>query len=118
ASIAAHSYSYLSENVVAVHGVLSILCLVFFLLAIAVSVLMNTDGSGKIHSPQSLPALLCLLLLIPHGGLAIGVMVNYQSSVEIMLAVQDAQGVNVYLDQGFLVLDGDIGEHTLASLES
>ncbi|MBK8906920.1 MAG: hypothetical protein IPM60_03175 [Rhodospirillales bacterium] len=117
-SVGAGSFSYLADDVVTTHGILSTLCLAFFLLGIAVAVLANTEVNGEIHLPRSLAALACLLLLVPHGGIAIGRIVNFQPSLEIMRAAHDADGTKVQVDRGFAVLNGEIGYETLVSLQS
>jgi len=118
ASRGAQSYSYLADNVPVTHGLLSILCLVLFLLGVVVAVSANTDREGRLQPPRTLPALVSLLLLLPHGGMAIGVALNYQSSLQIMMAAKDSAGVPVYRDEGFVVLDGEIGHDTLLSLQA
>jgi hypothetical protein len=118
ASIGAGSFSYLAENVSLTHGLLSALCLVFLLLGVVIAVLANTDAKGQIHSPQTLSALMCLIFLVPQGGLAIGMLVNYKSHLEIMTAVKYSAGTSVYADQGFAVLDGEIGHETLSTLRN
>lgn len=118
ASAIAGSFSYLAEDASLAHWMLSALCLIFFLLGIVVAVLVNTDAKGELHSPQSLSAIICLIFLVPQGGFAIGLLVNYKSYLEIMTAVKDSAGVNVYADQGFVVLDGDIGHETLSTLRT
>ena len=118
ASNGAISFSYLSDDFALALGILSILCVIFFLLGIVVAVLVNTNGRGELHSPQSISALACIILLVPQGGFAIGMLLNYEASLEIFVAVKDSPGAAVYFEQGFFVLDGEIGHVTLSSLQS
>jgi len=115
ASISANSLSYLADDFALTYGIFTILCLIFFLLGIAVTILVNTSADGKLHSPRSLSALVCMLLLIPQGGFAIGLLVNYKSSLEIMMATQDSPGESVYSNRDLVVLDGYIGHETLST---
>ncbi len=118
ASLGAGSFSYLAENVPVAHGVLSILSLVFFLLAIAVAILANSNEKGELRGPQTISAIICLILLVPTGGIAVGRLVNFQSSLEIMRGVKSAKGEKVFFDRDLAILDGEIGYETLASLKN
>ena len=118
ASIGAESFSYLGENVVLTHGILSVLTIALFLVGIAVAVLANTNKKGELQAPSSLSALACVILLLPQGGFAVGRIVNYDSSLLIMQTVKSFPGASVVFYQGLASLDGDIGYATLESLEA
>ena len=89
----------------------------FFLLSIAIAIISSTDRIGRLQAPYSLRSLLCWILLIPQGGLAIGGLLNYESSLEIELAASNYQGAAVVFgDNGVAILDGKIGFRTLETL--
>lgn len=113
----AGNLTHLSVNIPMAFGGLTAVCLFVFILSLAVAVIGSTDRKGGLRAPDSLGALLTWMLLIPHAGLLIGLLVNNQSTIEIMQAVRNSTGTAVRLvGDGVALLDGEIGYGTLESL--
>ena len=116
ASRGAGSSGSLPKVELAYNGLI-VACWFFFLLGLAVAVMGSTDRDGGLRAPRSLGALLCWLLLIPQAGFAIGGLVNYRSTLDIIVAAGNAPGADVlYVGDGVLLLDGEIGSETLRTL--
>jgi hypothetical protein len=113
----AWSSGALTPDIELAYNGLVVACWFFFLLSLAVAVMGSTDRDGRLRAPRSLGALLCWLLLIPQAGLAIGRVVNYRSTLDIIVAASNSPGADVlYLGDGVLWLDGEIGSATLRTL--
>lgn len=113
----ATNYSYNFDNIALSYGVLTAASWIFFLLGFALVVIGSTDCGGRLRVPESLKLLLCWTMLLPQGGFAIGLIVNSQSSVEIMMAVSNSPGVEVrFIGNGGALLDGEIGLSTFDPL--
>jgi hypothetical protein len=117
ATFYAVDHAYLAQDVGLAYASLTAAGWFIFLLSLAVAVMVSTDRDGRLHLPRSLGPMLCWILLVPLGGLAIGRLVNYPSSLEITVAVSKSPGAEVVvMGDGVSVLDGEIGFKTYASL--
>ena len=106
----ANRFSHLFDNISSAYGAFTALCILFALLGLSTAVITSTDNDGVLRLPNTLAALVCWMLTIPQTGLAIGLVVNYNSYVDIMLAARSASGEKVQsLGGGIAALDGDIG---------
>ena len=91
------------------------LALVVFATVLAGSV----TRSGGIASPRSFVALLVWLVMGAHLVIVAGLIANFQASLDMKLAVSGGTGTEVrFASPGHVVLDGDIGHLTLASLQA
>jgi hypothetical protein len=109
--------TYLADNVWAAYGLMIMACWLIFLLSVALTIIGATDRTGQLRAPASLAVLLSWILLLPQAGFAIGGLLNYQSGLDIMLALSKAYGVEArFVGDGLIVLDGMIGLGTFESL--
>jgi hypothetical protein len=114
----AGAWSYRAANVPAVHLVFTLACWMLFLVSLSFAVAASTGSRGELRSPRSLADLLCWMLVVVQAGFAAGRLVNYRSSLEIAVAASRSGGSLVHLaDDGLMMLDGEIGFATMASLQ-
>jgi hypothetical protein len=114
---AATNFTYLADNVWAAYGLMIMACWLIFFLSVALAIIGSADRAGQLRAPASLSELVSWVLLIPQAGFAIGGLLNYQSGLDIMLALSKAHGVEArFVGDGLIVLDGVIGFGTFESL--
>jgi hypothetical protein len=114
---ASTNLAYLADNVVAAYGLMIMACWLIFFLSVALAIIGSTDRAGQFRAPASLSALVSWVLLLPQAGFAVGGLLNYQSGLDIMLALSKAFGVEArFVGDGLIVLDGVIGIGTFDSL--
>ena len=117
AYVAAVYLSYWFENVHLAHSLFTIICLFLFMLSLMVAVLSSVDKHGKLQSPDTFPKLTSWASVLLQATFSIGVLANYQSSLEIGLATAEMVGDEAfYLGDGTAILDGTIGSETFQSI--